>query len=224
MDGYFLYKVDNYYQVGEWFLGAIIFLYLLYPILVFLFKKNIFIVPGILVFGYLAMCLTNFFEIRDFRNLITCIFSFYMGFVVIKYKNFFFKNLVFGILSLVILLVLCFVKLPNFVLFQQIQGFCLFFVLVQIGNFVMKTKVSNFFYELGKLSFCIFLLQHQIISIVQRFYNPEQWYKILIMLLSIIITTVLCAKLLSSFVNLLLNTKFIKKMESKFLSSVIPVV
>ena len=33
LDGYVFYKIDNYYILGEWFLGAIILLYVLYPLL-----------------------------------------------------------------------------------------------------------------------------------------------------------------------------------------------
>ena len=39
MDGYFLHLGMNYYNLGEWFLGGIILLYLLYPLLLFLWNK-----------------------------------------------------------------------------------------------------------------------------------------------------------------------------------------
>lgn len=32
MDGYFQYRGPNYYLIGEWFFGAIVFLYILYPL------------------------------------------------------------------------------------------------------------------------------------------------------------------------------------------------
>ena len=38
MDGYFYYHQPNYHSIGEWFLGAIIFLYILFPILKRLFE------------------------------------------------------------------------------------------------------------------------------------------------------------------------------------------
>lgn len=33
MDGYLLYKIPNFYILGEWFLGCIILIYILFPIL-----------------------------------------------------------------------------------------------------------------------------------------------------------------------------------------------
>lgn len=41
MDGYLYYRLPAYYIVGEWFFGAIILLYLLYPLINFLARKNI---------------------------------------------------------------------------------------------------------------------------------------------------------------------------------------
>ena len=38
MDGYFLHWGSNYYSIGEWFIGGIIFMYLLYPELLFLWN------------------------------------------------------------------------------------------------------------------------------------------------------------------------------------------
>ena len=39
MDGYFYYKQPNYHSIGEWFLGAIIFLYILFPLIKKLFER-----------------------------------------------------------------------------------------------------------------------------------------------------------------------------------------
>ncbi len=40
VDGFFLYKMPNYYMIGEWFLGCVIILYCLFPVIRFLFRKN----------------------------------------------------------------------------------------------------------------------------------------------------------------------------------------
>ena len=53
LDGYFAYRFPGYYIVGEWFLGAIVFLYILYPIFLKLiqimdWKLLLFIVPMVI--------------------------------------------------------------------------------------------------------------------------------------------------------------------------------
>ena len=40
LDGYLYYRIKSYYLVGEWFLGAIIIIYTLYPLLSWTIKKQ----------------------------------------------------------------------------------------------------------------------------------------------------------------------------------------
>lgn len=216
MDGYFLYKYSNYYIVGEWFLGAIIMLYLLYPFLVYVMNKKMFIIPIFLIMGYVSMYCTDLFEIMKFTNLITCMTSFYIGMIFIKFKDLFFKNKISWMVSLLILVVMRFVKFPNFVFFHQIQGLSLLVVLVQLGNCVMMTRWKSFFTELSKMSFSIFLFQHVVILDMQGVFNPEKWYKILVILFATIVLTLICAKILLIVVNYLTNSKLFKILESKF--------
>lgn len=217
IDGYFLYKITNYYIIGEWFLGAIIFLYLIYPLLSFIFNKNVIIILPFLIIGYILMYHTDYFQILKFRNLITCMLSFYFGMIVSKYKEFFFQNKFLGFFSLIIFLFLCCFHLPNFYLNQQLQGFLLLIILVQSGNYLMKTKIKNIITEISNLSFYIFLFQHIIILDMLGVANPEKWYKILIVLFSTIVLTIICAKVLSIVVNALLNSRILKKIESRIL-------
>ena len=92
MDGYFYYKYNTYYIMGEWFTGAIIIIYCLFPIIIYIFNKNKFLIPIFLFFGFVIISKTTFFEISKDRNLITSISSFYFGMVLIKYKNNFIPN------------------------------------------------------------------------------------------------------------------------------------
>lgn len=216
MDGYFLYKCQNYYQIGEWFLGAIIMLYMLYPLLSSAMNKSPFIIPFLLLLEYAWMYCTDFFVIQKFRNLITCMTSFYFGMVAVKNKELFFKNKICGIVSLLIFIFLYFIKMPNFVFIHQLHGFALFSVLVQLGNWIMRTRLRYIFTQLSKLSFCIYLLHHKILRIVQIIYNPEQWYLILATLSFVILLTILAAKILSVVVDYITESKAFKSLEEKF--------
>ena len=216
IDGYFSYKCENYYQVGEWFLGAIIMLYIIYPFVLSALNKNTFIIPFLLIFGYICMYCTDFFVIYKFRNLITCMASFYFGMVAVKNKEFFFKNIICGIVSLLIFIFLYFIKMPNLVFLHQLHGFTLFIVLIQFGNWIMKTRLGHVFTQLSKLSFFIYLLHHKILRIVQIFYNPDQWYMILAMLAFIILLAILAAKVLSTIVDYITQSKPFKRLEAKF--------
>ena len=50
MDKYFGYKLLTYGIVGEWFLGSIIIIYIIYPILLLVINKNILLINIILFF------------------------------------------------------------------------------------------------------------------------------------------------------------------------------
>lgn len=76
LDGYFIYRFNSYYLIGEWFLGAIIIIYILYPALSWLMNKNILIIHYLTSLLYLFMYFTDFFIIRKSRNMITCIIVF----------------------------------------------------------------------------------------------------------------------------------------------------
>ena len=49
LDGYLAYKIKTYYLVGEWFLGAIIIIYAIYPILLFITNKSNIIINNIII-------------------------------------------------------------------------------------------------------------------------------------------------------------------------------
>ena len=89
LDGYLSYRITTYFIVGEWFLGAIIIIYALYPLLLWFLNKNIFLTYCIMGFSYFIIYKTNIFMIIKEINLITCINSFYFGMISIKYKRFF---------------------------------------------------------------------------------------------------------------------------------------
>lgn len=80
MDGYFSYLGTNYYMnVGEWFLGALIWCYLFFPLLISIAKKSYWggVMVGISL--EIIMLSTDFFTISPIRNLITCVTSFFIN-------------------------------------------------------------------------------------------------------------------------------------------------
>ena len=217
MDGYLSYRFKTYGLVGEWFLGSIIILYILYPLLSWMMNKNILIIHFIILTFYPLMYLTKFFIISSDKNIITCIYSFYFGMLALKLHNLFFKNKIIFIISFIVLIFLCLIRISRFVLIFQIQGFSLFIVLIQIGEFLMLTRFKIIFKEISILSYNIFLFQHKIILEILSINNPTKWYLHLILLGVTIILTILCAKILFLVVNNILKSYYFRKIESKFI-------
>lgn len=92
MDHYLSYRFKTYSIIGEWFLGAIIIIYILYPLLSWIMNINILIINFIVFAGYILMYKTNYFIIIKDINIITCVNSFYFGMLGIKFQNLFFKK------------------------------------------------------------------------------------------------------------------------------------
>ncbi len=113
IDGYFLHLGMNYYCLGEWFLGAIIILYLLYPLLLFLWNRARIPSTLVLVFLFLFNLRRHFFSswpdinifivfikyynshitISDNMCLWTCALDFWCGFILVTYALPFLKKL-----------------------------------------------------------------------------------------------------------------------------------
>ena len=70
LDGFFSYRIRTNYLVGEWFLGAIIIIYLFFPIISFLTNKiSIFInITFLFILYFLMYKWKNFFIISQNRN------------------------------------------------------------------------------------------------------------------------------------------------------------
>ena len=56
LDGYLLnFGVSTFYYVGEWFLGFILLFYLILPFIIWLMKKNVYVLLGITTVVYLSL-------------------------------------------------------------------------------------------------------------------------------------------------------------------------
>ena len=143
LDGYLLYsykyKVFNLGGSGEWFLGAIIIIYFLYPLIVLLMNMNIFILNYIIFINYYIMYKTNLYaRVLYEHNFFTCLNSFYFGMIVIKFKSFFFENKLVFILSILLLIFLFLFEISKtFFLISQLHGFALYIFLLRIGEYIM---------------------------------------------------------------------------------------
>ncbi len=113
MDGYFLHLGMNYYCLGEWFLGAIIILYILYPLLLFLWNRARIPSTAVILFFFLFNLRRHYFSsapdvnifivlikyynshitISDNMCVWTCVLDFWCGFILEAYALPFIKKL-----------------------------------------------------------------------------------------------------------------------------------
>ena len=162
MDGYFNYAHTNFYSVGEWFLGAIIILYLIYPLVLYCYN-HFFKLSTFLLF--LAFCLNmklDLFQISDADNLITCLFCFWMGMIFVRYFNRIKTPAIPAFLSLGICLFFLFFPLnTNQYISMIIAGIALFLVLFYAAPYVFKVlPLKKLVRTSSDLSYELFLVHH----------------------------------------------------------------
>lgn len=170
MDGYFKYKIPNYYLVGEWFLGFIIIMYLLFPILRACLVKRTEVLTAFVVVLYFV-CIRNYqyFDISFERNIITRLPGFLFGMIFVKYIKR--VNIIQFVVSMVAALGMLFIEIPIHGMYKiTIMGISVFFILVYIAQIVQVEKVKAIFIWLSKYSYAIFWVHHIIIQrTVNRF-------------------------------------------------------
>lgn len=79
MDGYLKEYGDNFYLIGEWFLGAIIILYILFPLYRSIMCKNIYILPLVFLGAGMWVFFYNPFQIIPEKNPIVYSMYFVLG-------------------------------------------------------------------------------------------------------------------------------------------------
>ena len=219
LDGYLLYRFKSFSLVGEWFLGAIIIIYILFPLLSIVSKGNI-IINNILFFSlyFFIYKKKNFFIIIPERNIITCIFSFYFGMESFKLKKIFLDNNISFLISFLLLFIFCTIKIniKFYVLIHQIQGFCLFIVLYKVGYYAMNSKINFLFDKISHISYSIFLLHHKLIIYILSIYNPEKWHAHILLITFIIIITIISSNIHLMVLNSIFKSSLFKKIDLLF--------
>jgi len=169
IDGYAqIHGIKGYYYIGEWFLGVIVMLYLLYPFLVKCLERFTWLTFGIL-FVLWIICMEVYFdgpEIDSFVSLPACLFSFYTGMLCCKQQWQCIENL--QIVSTIIFVLVYFVKLPISSDFAgHLLGLSLFVLFYSIAKIHIGDGINKIIAWLSGLTYQVFLIQHVCIGVFQ---------------------------------------------------------
>jgi len=214
IDGYFLnpgYRM-TYYTLGEWFLGAIVMLYLIFPVLRFLFMKHkvtgysLRIVFTILITAaYIWNLYSDYFKIADGKNMFTCIMDFWIGMLIMdmytrirqeadEAKRAKTERIVW-VISLITGLIFMYVPMGiNEVMISTIVATFLFMAFIYIGEMAMKFRpVATVCTSISAWSFGIFLVHHVILYAFMKPYAGGSIDYAKSLLLFAIVYVIICA-------------------------------
>lgn len=174
VDGYAqLFGFNTYYFCGEWFVGAILFLYFLYPAFYTAYSKKRSLLFAILIFGYCAQFALPAILLKNLSALpFILALKFCVGFIVVSNVKYFSRPLV-AFACATIFVAITFIDIPG-LLNNDCLGFIAAISLFGIVFFIAKQIKIRFFKaiikKLAVLSYCVFLVQHIVIDWSQMVY------------------------------------------------------
>lgn len=201
MDGYTTPIIGNYYLLGEWFLGAIILMYFIFPCLrwVVLHTNTILVLVLSIMLEILLIENYSFNYPIEYFFLIR-MFEFLIGMLLV-YKKSEIKIYNFSIALLIVIICLL-IDIPVKQIYKTIvMGISVFVVLGYLGG--VKKRKNILIKLISSYSYVIFLIHHIIIEqVCSRFENMEygvaDTYVVLFICVVIIAIT---AKLLKKCLN-----------------------
>lgn len=179
MDGYVMARLPAYYIIGEWFLGAIIIMYILYPLLRKGFNRNPLLAFGAVLALYLVFYDKPITNAHGLWTVSSCLVSFTFGMLACRYRSVITGK--WGVLTaLGVFAALQVVTMPagSQNLTEHFMGAALFILLMAIGQAVMNFRpAAALFRTLGNLSYPIYLVHNQIIPRVTGSWLPGTPWK-----------------------------------------------
>lgn len=213
MDGYLYENTTTYYILGEWFLGAIILLYAVFPLILIVFKKK----PIITFMGFMILYVVFYgvpiINPHVSRSIVSCLLSFVCGMLLIRYKDIVVNKCVF-LLSIFCCIVLLCVKIGiSEELGFKLMGLALYCLIFKMCGYIKAGSVCDkVVLEVSKNSYAIFLLQHITILKIVNAWNPTKVLNIFALLFITIILIVCEAKILTFVTN-----GFVREVKHRYL-------
>jgi len=170
VDGLVLnFGVSSFYLVGEWFLGCIVMVYILFPIFHFLWRLPKWVLPSLLAVAFVIACVTNVsFQVNNFFVMPLICFGF--GIVVFSRKPMWWGALA----AVLVLAVITLAGIPwPFELANVVFGCSVTYILYFLGRaFDYLPPISRWLAWFSELSFAIILTHHIIITWMISSWNP----------------------------------------------------
>ena len=200
MDGYLFFKIKNYYILGEWFVGAIILLYLLYPMILWCDKKQNSLLTIAIIFSYIVSLKFSLTGMSSFRTIPSCLISFYIGFLLLEYRSKLNKKVFFSVLIITAVFTQLRIANPN--VCAHIIGIFMTILLYGIGTAAMQVElVERVMNWVSRRSYYIFLTHHVVIcQVVKKFQYVQNVQGGVILLITTLLLSLICAELLQVIV------------------------
>ena len=171
LDGYFNERIPTFYLIGEWFLGALLLLYLLFPLYRLVMRKCKYILPVVFLIAGIILINYNPFPLDIDQNPIMCSMSFVLGMLIEMLRESPRRTsqigrriaAAAGVLLFVIVFILDRVGYlyqfnPYYLRFAL--PIALYLILMEAAEWVRSERTKNLIATIGKHSYAYFLIHH----------------------------------------------------------------
>lgn len=172
MDGYFLAWIPTFYMIGEWFLGALVMLYLLFPLYRVVMCKCKYILPALLFIASAVLFYHNPFPMAIDQTPVITSMYFVLGMLIEMLRESPRRAVrigrgiaaVFGVLVYVFVFVMANLgyRYPPNMLYPVHFSLSLLFYLIMMeaAEWVKSARVQKLIGIIGKHSYAYFLIHH----------------------------------------------------------------
>lgn len=214
IDGYLTAIMNNFYLIGEWFLAIIIILYVLFPFLLWLKKKNVIMLITVAIGCYIVGCLLGTIGINTYSFPMTRVLEFVFGMLFTEYYQIISdkKKWIIGGISCIVFVLLLVAKFDVFYMhLYTLMGMVSFITFFAISTYLCKVPLyRNLCIEFGKISYPVYLVHHQILGIIasKYFYQEiSRWDKYTMFFAA------LCIIIISGYVLKKFTLAFVNKLQ-----------
>lgn len=166
--------------VGEWFIGALIILYAIYPLLLKLFNKAPKLSTVVLIIAYILNVEFHPFSQPLIRSMVTCVMCFWTGMVIYSWyisesiKRIHINTIWRIVVPWAMFVVFMFCGLPiNATILMNLSGLSVFLGLWALGNvLVSNNRIAELIIKIAGASYAVFLIQHNIIYVIYVLWKP----------------------------------------------------
>ncbi len=174
-DGYLAENMQTFYILGEWFLGCIILMYVLFPLLRKMILEHPKLLVIITIIIYIMIILFYNIPFNKEKFVLTRLPEFIFGMYFIKYIKK--VNIVQLIISIIILvgntLLTPSYEVIDLCLQITYVGIASFIILVFISKYLKNKLFEKICGKLSKYSYAIFLVHHIIIYAIMGQFNLD---------------------------------------------------
>ena len=179
--------IQNAALVGEWYTAIILCIYLLFPLLQLLYRKNKVIGTVLVLALYALNLMFDWGSVPDDAHIITGVAMFWIGMMTYHFEEKLENMPWFAWVSILLgAVILLFVELPGPQLLRKnIMALLIFVLLMCLGRYLVKYGEIKPISFLSKIEYSIYLCHHTVLYVMYSIYtktigeiNPVIYYAI----------------------------------------------